>query len=178
MSIANQEAIEQFISMVNDAREALNAADKHTSKSVPQAWTSPEDHYHIVASTWNSHDLTAWLGDKVDDPAVEVCLEFSFNFITYFLWIRISFHVSKTTCLGDYVALSITEMSMTSWTKTRVVFSYTTIKFSNMCSSESTIQHMISTVNRILSTPGYEPTSCYSHKSMNILIHIGMPGCA
>lgn len=164
--------------MVNDAREALNAADKHASKSVPRARTSPEDHYHIAASTRNSHDLTAWLGDKVDDPAVEVRLEFSFSFITYFLWVRISFHVSKTTCLGDYVALPITEMSTTSRTKTGVVFSYTTIKFSNIRSSESTTQHMISAVNRIPSTPGHEPTSCYSHKRMNVLIHIGMPGCA
>lgn len=42
------------------------------STNVPRARSSPEDHYHIAASTWNVHDLTAWLGDKDGDPAAEV----------------------------------------------------------------------------------------------------------
>ena len=175
-SIADQEAMEWFISKVNEAWDMLKTADKR--KTVPQARTSPEEHYHIAVSTWNSHDLTAWLGDKMGDPAVKVHLEFSFSFIIYILWVRISFHVSKTTCSHESMDLPITEMSMTSPTRTEVVFSYTTIDFLNMLSSESTTQHTISVANKIPSIPGHELISCSSHKRMNVLTHIGMLLCA
>lgn len=74
LSIANQEATERFISMVDEARTAFQTVDASSLRStnVPRARSSPEDHYHIAASTRNVHDLTAWLGDKDGDPAAEV----------------------------------------------------------------------------------------------------------
>jgi hypothetical protein len=113
----------------------------------------------------------------MDDPAVEVHLEFSFSSIIYILWVRISFHISKTTCFHESMGLPIMEMSTTSPTRTEVVFSYATINFLNMLSSESTMQHTISIVNKIPSIPEHAPISCSSHKRMNILIRIGMLVC-
>ena len=42
-------------------------------KHPPRLRTSPIDHYHIAASTRQAYDLTEWLSDLGDDPAVNVC---------------------------------------------------------------------------------------------------------
>ena len=70
-SIANQEAFECFIAKVDDAREALKV-NVPKGRVAPQIRTSLMDHYHIASSTQNAHNLTEWLGNKEDDPAVEV----------------------------------------------------------------------------------------------------------
>lgn len=70
-SIANQEAIERFIRKVNIARVTLTPGqDIRQSTRGPR--TSPSEHYRIAASSRQSHDLTVWLGNRRDDPAIEV----------------------------------------------------------------------------------------------------------
>ncbi|KIK80588.1 hypothetical protein PAXRUDRAFT_15698 [Paxillus rubicundulus Ve08.2h10] len=60
-SIANQEAIEQFIKKVNDARKKLN---EQNDPQPCQPHTSPLEHYHIAKSSRNSKDFTAWLREQ------------------------------------------------------------------------------------------------------------------
>ncbi|KIJ11124.1 hypothetical protein PAXINDRAFT_15944 [Paxillus involutus ATCC 200175] len=69
-SMANQEAIERFIRKVNAARVTL-APGQDILHSTRCSRTSPSEHYHIAASSRQGHDLTVWLGDRRNDPAVE-----------------------------------------------------------------------------------------------------------
>ena len=73
VSLAHQEAIERFVAKVNSARDSLLAAEEASQpKCPPRLCTSPTDHFHIAASTWQSHDLTEWLSNHRDDPATHV----------------------------------------------------------------------------------------------------------
>ena len=68
-SIANQEAMERFICQVNTAREkfqAQAAAPSHLR-------TPPSDHYFIAKHADTSYNITAWLSELKNDPAVTVC---------------------------------------------------------------------------------------------------------
>lgn len=68
-SMANQEAIERVIRKINVTRETLV---KDANKKPRRARSSPEDHYHIAASTRLGRDLTTWLSEKRNDPAIKV----------------------------------------------------------------------------------------------------------
>ena len=68
-SIANQEAMERFICQVNIAREKFQvqaAAPSHLH-------TPPSDHYFIAKHADTSSNITAWLSELKNDPAVTVC---------------------------------------------------------------------------------------------------------
>lgn len=73
----NQEVIERFIAKVNDARDQIQMAEAAAKPQRPRhVCTSPNDHYHIAASTRQAQDLAAWLGERDDDPAIEVRCSF------------------------------------------------------------------------------------------------------
>lgn len=78
-SIANQEAIERFIRRVNTVRESLATGGNHSRRPARQR-SSPADHYHIAAASRNVQDLTEWLGELGDDPAIEVACITPFDF--------------------------------------------------------------------------------------------------
>jgi len=81
VSLSHQEVIKQFIVKVNSARDSLLAAEASAQpKQPPHLQTSPKEHYYIAASTWQSHDLTEWLRNLRDNPAVKVCFMLS-NFL-------------------------------------------------------------------------------------------------
>ena len=72
-SLAHQEAIEWFIAQVDSAQDSLLAMEASSEPMRPPLLrTSPTDHFHIAASTRQSHYLTEWLSDLGDDPAVNV----------------------------------------------------------------------------------------------------------
>jgi hypothetical protein len=73
ISLAHQEAIERFIAKVDSARDSLLATEACSQpKRPPRPRTFPTDHYHIAASTRQSHDITEWLSKRGEDPAVNV----------------------------------------------------------------------------------------------------------
>ena len=78
ISLAHQEAIEQFVAQVNSARDSLLAAEACSQPNrSPHLCTSPVGHYHITASTRQSHDITEWLSEHGEDPAINVHSTFS-----------------------------------------------------------------------------------------------------
>ena len=48
-----------------------------SAKLSPSLRTSPAGHYHIAVSTWQSHNITEWLSECGEDPAVNVRSTFS-----------------------------------------------------------------------------------------------------
>jgi hypothetical protein len=70
-SIASQEAIERFVEKVISAHI--------THQQNPRPWhvrMSPSDHHSIAKYARATDDLTVWLGERQDDPAVEVQIFF------------------------------------------------------------------------------------------------------
>ena len=73
ISLAHQEAIEQFVAKVNSAQDSLLVAEASSQQKCPPCLhTSPTDHFHIAASTQQSHDLTEWLSEHRDDPTINM----------------------------------------------------------------------------------------------------------
>ena len=62
-SIANQEAVEQFIKKVIDARQLLEAQHPRQACHPRHTQTSPWDHYHIAKEAQKTHNLFVWLTD-------------------------------------------------------------------------------------------------------------------
>ena len=78
ISLAHQEAIERFVAKVDSARDSLLAIEACSQpKRPPHPHTIPTDHYHIAVSTRQSHDITEWLSERGEDPAVNVNSTFS-----------------------------------------------------------------------------------------------------
>ncbi|KAG2335619.1 hypothetical protein BDR05DRAFT_854067, partial [Suillus weaverae] len=69
-SIANQDAIERLCTKVIDARVQF-AAQQDIGNRHRRVRISPSTHYHIAKSACMTYDLTGWLGELGDDPAVK-----------------------------------------------------------------------------------------------------------
>jgi len=72
-SIAKQDALERFCEKVMDARAELASRESGDTLQSHRTRTSPSDHYHIAQHARVSYDITSWLGDLGDDPAIKVC---------------------------------------------------------------------------------------------------------
>lgn len=72
-SMAKQEAIERFIRKVNTSHETLGASISQIQQT-KRMRSSPSDHHHIAATARSSYDLTEWLGEQGEDPAIEVSI--------------------------------------------------------------------------------------------------------
>jgi hypothetical protein len=73
-SIATQDAIERLCSKVINARAQLAAQQGSNRRHCVR--TSPSEHYHIAKSARSTYDLSAWLGELGDDPAVQVRISY------------------------------------------------------------------------------------------------------
>ncbi|KAJ8593115.1 hypothetical protein M405DRAFT_732044, partial [Rhizopogon salebrosus TDB-379] len=66
------EAIERFCEKVITACEHLGAASKNPDQPRRRRQrTSPSEHYYIAKHPRASYDLTSWLVDLGEDPAIE-----------------------------------------------------------------------------------------------------------
>ena len=90
LSIANQEAVEQFIKKVIDARQLLEAQHPRQACHPCHTRTSPWDHYHIAKEAQKMHNLFVWLMEHKDDPAVEVPYHSIFFQSSYIFFYRTS----------------------------------------------------------------------------------------
>jgi len=68
-SITNQEAMEHFICQVNNACEKFQAQVATPS----HLHTPPSDHYFIAKHADTTYNITAWLSELKNDPAVMIC---------------------------------------------------------------------------------------------------------
>lgn len=66
-TMTHLEAREWVIAQINQQHKELLKAP-----SIPHERTSPAAHYHISKYPKASYDMTAWLGDLIEDPAVKV----------------------------------------------------------------------------------------------------------
>lgn len=70
------EAHEQVVARIVQRREELLKAP-----SIPHKCTSPAVHYHISKYPKASYDMTGWLSDLAEDPAVKVSSSFKYFLI-------------------------------------------------------------------------------------------------
>jgi hypothetical protein len=75
-TMTHLEARERVIARIVQRREELLKAP-----SVPRERTSPAAHYHISKYPKASYDMTGWLGDLAEDPAVKVSSSFKYFLI-------------------------------------------------------------------------------------------------
>jgi hypothetical protein len=104
-SMTSQDAIERLVKKVITAHETIVAQKANPRPKCLR--TSPTDHYYIAKYSRESIDLTAWLVDLADDPAVKVRLSaymFRSNFIAFF---RTLSRASKTIYLPASVGLTL-----------------------------------------------------------------------
>jgi hypothetical protein len=70
--MTSQDAIERLVKKVIAAHETIVA--QKANPRPKRLRTAPTDHYYIAKYSRDSFDLTSWLVDLPDDPAVEVCI--------------------------------------------------------------------------------------------------------
>lgn len=66
------EARERLIARINQRREEIA---RPLTQQQPRERTSPAAHYHISTYPTKSYDMTAWLSDLRDDPAIKVSFD-------------------------------------------------------------------------------------------------------
>jgi len=143
------EARERLIARINQRREEIT---RTLTQQQPRERTSPAAHYHISTNPTKSYDMTAWLSDLGDDPAIKV--SFDLIVVSYLLILasRTSFPDLKITCWAGFVVSTMlvmrTSSPMTTETKS---FSLTT-NCTNTASYGSTTRLTISGGSKILST--------------------------
>jgi hypothetical protein len=170
-SMTSQDAIERLVKKVITAHETIVA--QKANPRPKRLRTSPTDHYYIAKYSRESVDLTAWLVDLADDPAVKVCLSaymFRSNFIAFF---RTLSRASKTIYLPASVGLHIMVMNMSFQMKTVAPSSLATTSYSSIAHCVSTTRHMIYDANKTRSIPELVPMLWYLPRRMSVHILTG-----